>query len=260
MSGHAWKTQIKETRSHSLVQGEIVSATNLLHEEFFLTFLISMGIGRIGEGGYFPWYDAARSVWHVIQSDKSQREMAVKSITKLPTSVFVGIPIGDILEIHSRILWAQKQADNLSVARNIVAHSPVTFRPVFRPKEDGEPVTRNQLRFVPTFGGSSTRREHSKRLDLIRGLKLWRGLRDDIMKVKEYVYEMNQYLLFPAISQKDKTRSAFHAPSLPRKPRLSSLTRFQAIEAQLAREAQQQELSNRRRPSPKKSRKRASHS
>jgi len=209
-----------------------------------------MGIGRLGEWSYFPWYDHARAVWHVIQSDKVQREMAVKSILALPSAEDMGAPIGDLKQIRPRLLWAQKQADALAVARNIVVHSPVTFRAELPPSEPP-----SQVKFVPTFGGTATRIEHSKRLDEIKGLKLWRGLRDDILKLVDYLRALNMLFFSPAFSPKGQTKSSFRLPPLPRKPRLQSLARFQSIASRLSQEAQKQAQRTRKKPSRGKSQK-----
>ncbi len=220
---------------HTSVQGEIVHAANRLQSDFFLTFVIAISLGRAEKPeAMFDYYDHALAIWHVIQSDSAQRQMAFEAIATVPTKL-------NLANAIDRIRWAKAQADTLASGRNIVAHNPVTLRP----RVDGA----RGLVHEPEFGSLSSRPAHQRRLDLIRGLKFWQALRDDLLKLSDYMSAINDYVL------KDRFVSWGHKPlsfmpsAWPRRPRLQSVAQLRAIDSQLQAATQKTRRRIPRRPS-----------
>ncbi|MGN6514677.1 MAG: hypothetical protein ACTHLR_02425, partial [Rhizomicrobium sp.] len=203
--------------------------SNLLHSSFFLTFLIALSIGRVKHSGeVLQFTDHALSLWHVIQSDSVQRELAFNAISTVRSEK-------SLTRAVKRIKWALKQAADLGRARNIVAHSPVTFR-----AEIGD----TGFELVPGFGGFGGRVQHANMLKEIEGLSLWKQVRDDLLKLHTYVSELNIQTLNLA------GLIVMEMPLVwPRRPLLRSVPRLREIDARLKQEAQQTVRRTRRRPS-----------
>jgi hypothetical protein len=217
---------------YTSLQGEVVHAANRLHDDFFETFLIAISLGRAEKPqAMFYFYDHALAIWHVIQSDSSQRQMALQAIATVPTKLNLGTAI-------SRLKWAKSKADALASGRNIIAHNPVNFRPQF----DGP----KGFRLVAAYGSASTRPAHRQRLDMIRGLGLWRSLRDDMLKLGEYVMGVNDYILTKRFVSWGLNPLPGMPSSLPHRPRLQSVARLQAIDSQLQAATQKTKHRNRK--------------
>lgn len=222
--------------NHLLVLGQVIHAENTLHDAFFRLFTIALALQRPDDFvGHRRFRKHALSIWHVIQSDKYQREMAYEAISTIPAN----IPLADIIK---RLDWARACANTLATYRNVLAHNPVMMRPEMKGKK---------IIFRPEFGGLSTKEAHGRRLTLIKGLKLWRMIAEDFFKLSEYVEALNA-----EIGVRDYLENhdwllppGFPMPSL-RKPRLRSLPHLQAIDRQLSTQENKRKPKRRnRRPS-----------
>jgi hypothetical protein len=96
-------------KRHARQTGEIMWAWNLLHAGFFHIFAAIVSPSN---------HKAALAVWHSVQSDKAQREMAVAAAKSA-------------LPVESRLLknieWVGKRAEDLSHFRNDAAHVLITM-------------------------------------------------------------------------------------------------------------------------------------
>jgi hypothetical protein len=223
-----WKTTLEAAKKHTIAQGELICAASLLHDGFFKVFLTALALERPDEfAAKIRFYNHALALWHITQSDAVQREMALQAITTVPTQLKIGKAI-------KALKWSKKIADTLSSYRNILAHTPVTFR--FRAPE---------RKFVPSFGGHSTKVVHSRRLELIDGLRFWQALRDDLLKLSAYVDHAVQQ-----IEKMDAARRGADLVGSPEawsgRPRLRSLRRLREIESQLSQAMQEPARRSRR--------------
>jgi hypothetical protein len=100
------------------------------------------------------FYPYALSIWHVLQNDVPQRQLALTTIEKLPTKLDIG---GGV----ARLEWAKKKADQLAQYRNLIIHTPMQFRFPW----DG---TKRAAVPIPSIGGTSTKRANIHRLRLIK--------------------------------------------------------------------------------------------
>lgn len=205
-------------KRHILAQGEVIQAANLLQDAFYELFRIALSMDRseplVAE---IQFHDHALSIWHVIRSDTQQREMALIAISTVP----IGINIKPAL---SRLKWADKQARKLYDYRNILAHTPIMFRA--RPKG-------RTLKWVPVLGGQSTRKITNSRLGLVKNLIFWQMIRNDLLKLCDYVTDINNQI-----------RNRYYAhhgaqlvgtsSRLPRRPRLGSAKQLHKIDALLS--------------------------
>jgi hypothetical protein len=213
-----WNTTLLAVRDHVLAQGEVVYAYNLLQEKFFSIFLTALMLQRFGNDiAITPeFYSYALALWHVAQSDHQQRNLAFASISKVPTNLRIKPGI-------ERLEWAKKTTDKLAAYRNIVAHTPVTFFPEVR---------RKHIIGIPKFGGISMRAVHADRLRQIKGLRFWKTVRDDFLKLGEYVEFVNRQILTLDYQQKRGPVVGMRR-AWPSRPRLRSLGPIQKLEARM---------------------------
>ncbi len=204
------------------IQGEVLHAANLLQDSFFTVFLYATSLERPDDfGAHQRFFEHANAIWHVVQSDSSQRDMALQAISTVPTAIRLG-------PVIKRLEWARKMAATLGTYRNVLAHNPVMFRSVLR---DGKIV------MDPRFGGISTRAVHMARLRLTGGLGFWQLVRNDLLRLSDYVSGVAVQIL-----RLDCARRGVELLDEPKtwadRPRLPSLKRIRAIDAQLNREVQ----------------------
>src|SRR6266699_1508466 len=115
------KATLKAAKKHTAAQGEVVNAANLLHDEFFQLFLVAMSLERAERwSAWIRFYGHAIAIWHVVQSDSVQRQMAMAAISSVPTSL-------KLVRAIEALSWAKNTADTLAGYRNILAHNPVKF-------------------------------------------------------------------------------------------------------------------------------------
>jgi hypothetical protein len=224
---------LAEANKHITALGEIVWAANLLHDEWFRLFLIALSLERPDEvGAEIRFHEHALAIWHIIQSDSAQREMALKAISTMPTELKLSHAI-------RRFTWAKGISDKLGKYRNIVAHAPISFT-----------VEKSGAKFVsaPRFAGRGVRPAHQSHLALIKGMSFWRMIRDDLFSLFEYVEHVN--LQVQRIDYGRRGIELLNAPeSWPDRPRLRSLPHLLAIEKKMGQLAQKPKRRPRRRPS-----------
>lgn len=220
-------------RNLTTIQGEVLHAANMLQDGFFSVFLYALSLERPDEfGAHQRFFEHAISIWHVVQSDSSQRDMALHAISTVPTKL-------KLRPIIKRLEWARKTAGTLAAYRNVLAHNPVMFRGVLR---DGKIV------MDPRFGGVSTKAVHMARLRLTGGLRFWQLVRDDLLRLSDYVSGVAVQI--PRLDCARRGVDLVDEPrTSPDRPRLPSLARIRAIDSQLNREAQAVMRQHRRRSS-----------
>jgi hypothetical protein len=137
-----WKNTHTAARKHLIAQAEVMNATNVLQDAFWGTFSIAVTLERPRDET--EWYAEHRfrshalAIWHIVQNDTQQREMAVAALSTVPTKLKLG-PARD------RLNWAKKKAGKLAEYRNLIAHNPISFRAA-------KPKGKN-LKWIPRFGG-----------------------------------------------------------------------------------------------------------
>lgn len=208
-------------KDYITAQGEMVYAANMLQEAYYETFRVALSLERPDEfGAEIRFHQHALEVWHTIQSDSSQREMALTAIASVPSSLKLGPAI-------RRLRWATTKAGKLAAYRNIIVHSPI----MFTAKQAGR-----RLKWVPVLGASGTRPAHKSRLRMIGGLQLWRTIRSDILRLSDYVDNVNQKIRHMEVARTGGALIGVSG-SWPKRPPLRSLPRLQEIDAQLERES-----------------------
>jgi hypothetical protein len=202
-----WNNTLAAAQPLVRVQGEIVYAFNQLHERFFFTFMIGLGLempSKIAMDVRF--YSYALALWNVVPSDSVQRQLSLIAISEIPTTL-------NIRDGIAALKWAKERADDLAVYRNIVAHNPISFvpkpnKPFFDP--------------MPRFGGGGTKSKHADRIAKIKSVRFWQTVRNDFLNLAEYVDFVGRQ-----IQQREYERE--HGPVVgarhtwPRKPRLRSV-------------------------------------
>lgn len=227
-----WKRTLEAAGPHILAQGEVVYAANLLHDQFYRVFSYALSLERPDEfGAEQRFHDHALAIWHCSQADSQQRKMAVTAISSVPTKL-------NLRPIITRIEWAKTQADSIGEYRNLLAHNPVTFR--------GMQVGKT-IRFVPAFGGESTRPIHRQRLAMVEGLRFWRRLRNDLIKLSDYVNALAHHVL--RVSYASRGANYMNVPkTLPGRPRLPSLKHIREIHRILSAASAMPKRRTRKRP------------
>jgi hypothetical protein len=227
------KLSLQAAKKHTLAQGEVVHAANLLQDAFFALFRLALSLERPDEfAAQARFYNHALAIWHIIQADGLQRDMALAAISTVPTSLKLDRAI-------KGLAWAKRRADRLAAYRNLIAHSPVMFQYAEKGKRRG---------LFPVFGGHSLRPVHKTRLDLIEGLGFWQMLRDDLLRLTAYVDGVT-FWIAEMDAQSHDTELLGSPGAWPRRPRLPSFARLLAIEAQLEQAARRAKRPRRRRPS-----------
>jgi len=210
-----WKPTLTAAKKHILAQGEVIYASNLLHDRFFHLFNIALSLERPDEfGAETRFLNHALALWHVMQSDSQQRKMAITAIWTVPTK------LTHVLPIIERLEWAKLRTDKLAEYRNLVAHNTIMF--------SGHPKGRGRVIFLPSFGGRSTKPAHRPRLKDI-SLGFWATLRTDLLHLSDYVEALNQQLLRRVYETKGGEYVGV-PKTLPGKPRLKSLRLIRQLE------------------------------
>lgn len=204
-------------KKYTAIQGEVIYAANLLQDAFFRVFLAAIGLDRPDRLDMLIRYnDHALAIWHTVPSDSLQREMACSAISTVPVEI-------NLTGAIKRIKWAKDRAIKLGGYRNILAHSPVTFR--------ATPLN-GRIEWLPYLGGHGTRPTHREKLDMVEGISLWNALRDDLLNLSDYVVatvKQVQRIDF----EKRGARVVSVPDTWPDRPRLRSLPRLLALERKL---------------------------
>jgi hypothetical protein len=217
-----WKQSLEAAKKYTSAQGEVVHAANLLQDAFFGVFRLALSMERSSGLTRLMSGNQALAIWHIVQNDGAQRDMALTAISTVPTELKLDRAV-------KALAWAKRKADRLAGYRNLIAHSPVMFR-IALGKRRG---------FVPVFDRS--------RLDLIEGLGFWRLLRNDLLKLSAYVAEVI-YQIQQIDEARGGVRRGSHFP-WPRRPRLPSFARLVSFENQIEQAARLAKQGRRRLPS-----------
>ena len=209
-----WGPTLAAARKHIIAQGEVIYAHNLVHDEFFKTFLIALSLERGDEfGADVRFYDHAMAIWHTSQSDSQQRKMALAAISTVPAKKI------KLKAMVQRLEWARKRTDKLAEYRNLLAHNPVTFRGMPKGK---------MIISVPQFGGYATKSRD--RLAQIKTLAFWATLRTDCLKLSEYLRAVNFFVLAEDYRTRRGAELIGAPKTLPDRPRLRSLRLMRQID------------------------------
>ena len=169
------------TARHARHIGEIAWAWNSLQANLFGIFAAIVSPENL---------PLAHGLWHLIQSDKTQREMVIAAAQA---------GVAD-KRMRDSIEWVCKQAERLSPHRNDAAHTPmaVEFTATYT--------------FTLAPNRIAARKQAVDRLSAFPTEKIWRAVRGDLLALSGYA---------GLLTLKIRNVSVF-APSL-RRPRLRSL-------------------------------------
>jgi hypothetical protein len=233
-----WKHTHTLARKHLIAQAEVLNATNVLQDAFWGTFSVAASLERPKDGTEWyvehRFYNHASAIWHVVKNDAQQREIAVAALSTVPTKLKLARGLAGLI-------WAKKAAAQLAEYRNLIAHNPISFSA----RQKGK-----KLEWIPIFGGQGTRAQSRRKLELIGGLGFWRALRNDLLRLGQYVRDIND--------QVRRLRTEAVGAELigvqktwPGRPRLRSLPRLQAIEKTLTQAPPKSGRRNQKKPSRK---------
>jgi hypothetical protein len=154
-------------------------------------------------------------MWHVSQSDRQQRQLALAAISSLPTTL-------DIKGGIARLEWALKQMNELVDFRNLIAHTPMKL---------SWTVENNKL-FPPTpkIGSDSTTRLNRERLRLIKDVRFWRAVRNDLLNLNDYVDFVTKQIAWREYERINGAPIPGARRSWPHKPRLPCLRQKKKID------------------------------
>jgi hypothetical protein len=209
-----WDSALSHFRPLITAQGEVGYAYNLLQETFFDLFVVVMNLERgfRSDPDQAEYYAYSRSIWHVFQNDKLQRQLVMTSLQNLPTSL-------DIEGGIKRLKWAHLQADKLADYRNLIIHSPMRFH--YLP---------NRMLQAPAIGGFSTRPINIRRLRAIKSVRFWKTLRNDLLNLNDYVDFVTRQISWREYERQTGRRIVGAHRSWPHRPRLPSVRRIATIE------------------------------
>jgi len=232
-----WDSALLHFRPLIIAQGEVGHAYNLLQESFFNIFNLVMALERSSDPTTF--YPYALAMWHVFQNDRQQRQLALAALANIPTTL-------DIKGGIARLQWAQKQTDKLASYRNLIVHTPMTFS--YRIKSS------KRLLSIPKIGSASTKPIDRRRLRLIKDLRFWKGLRNDLLNLNDYVDFVIRQLAWRWYENRQAAPVPGASHAWPRRPRLRSVRRIDSIEPIVANPRPARRPRRvRRKPSPRRS-------
>src|ERR1051325_10421081 len=117
-------TSFTEAKEYTVAQGAVINAESQLQDAFFGVFCLALSLERHGlraSGGGASIFNAhALAIWHSIQSDTAQRQMAMRAISTLPTKL-------NLEPARYRLDWVMKALADLNMARNDLAHNWINF-------------------------------------------------------------------------------------------------------------------------------------
>jgi hypothetical protein len=228
---------IEAAEEYILMQGAVINSANLLQDAFFGLFRAAISLERqkaAASGGTKRFHHHALAIWHAVQSDSAQRDIAIAAISSIPGKLKLSPAL-------RRLNWTIKILRLLTRGRNDLAHNPIVFYVVKR-----EPTPE----WLPMIGGQGVRAPARRRFKLIQGTRLWRDIADDLFSIAQYVEAINVQIQRLDILARDPT---FRIQiSWPRRPRLRSLPRVEEIEKELNRGDGKSKRDGRRRLSRKK--------
>jgi hypothetical protein len=232
-----WDSALAPFHHLTIAQGQVAYAHNLLQETFFNLFVLTMNLERppMSHAQKAKFYPYSLAMWHVLQNDRQQRQLAIAAIENLPTTL-------DIKGGIARLKWAQKQANTLADYRNLIVHAPMKFSWGF--KDD---------KLTPPFaqiGGFSTKPSHTKQLRLIKSPRFWKALRNDLLNLNDYIDFVTRQIAWREYERQNGAAVLGALHSWPRKPRLPCVRRIEMMRMTINRQAgQAPSRGRRRRPS-----------
>ena len=131
----------------------------------------------------------------------------------------------------------------------MLAHTQVLFQ--------NQGTTEN-IKLLPVFHSFSMRTAQERRMDVLPGLTVWRGLRKDILYLSEYVEAINNKIRWldaehRGLGVRDGSEwypaSSLQRDPWPDRPRLRFLARLQALDRKLDQAKRRPERRTRRRSS-----------
>jgi hypothetical protein len=171
------------------------------------------------------FYPYALAIWHVVKSDRVQRDLALTALENLPTTL-------NLKEGIERLKWAQKQTDKLADYRNLIVHAPMQFSYPFSEVLGGDTLPTP----IPKIGSVSTKPINVRRLRLIKSARFWKALRNDFMNLGDYVDFVTR-----RIAWRDHEQRRGPIPgalrSWPHRPRLPCIRRIDLIRKTIDRQA-----------------------
>jgi hypothetical protein len=213
-SSSTWDRALAPFRNLIIAQGEVAYAYNLLQENFFGAFNLAMALERPRDR-VVTFYPYALAVWHVFQNDRQQRQLALAALKNLPTTL-------DIKGGIARLQWVEKQTEKLAQYRNLVVHTPVKFSFALK---DGK-----MLPPSPRMGSDSTKPIDRRRLRPIENLRFWKGIRNDLLNLSDYVDFVCRQIAWREYEQRNGAPIPGARRAWPRKPKLPSIRQIDLIE------------------------------
>jgi hypothetical protein len=200
-------------RRHAERVGKAALAWNELHENLYMIFWFAIGLN-----GHPAEEQIAHSLWHTIQSDKTQRDMLADSAR---------IKLSKNKSAIDRLSWILKQTNKLSTYRNMAIHTAVVFH-----KTTGN---------IPKANPWGNRSESKKRYSAINHERFWKLLIGDLMALSRYTGRLADDLWRPWHKKPSLRRPILQAVALinqidnqlnpqnqqPKHPRLSSSRKAQ---------------------------------
>lgn len=215
-----WDSAVAPFKHLITTQGEVGFAYNLLQEQFFEVFNLAMALERPADR-LVTFYPYALAIWHVIQNDRVQRDLALTALGELPTALNIKAGI-------KRLKWAKKQTDDIAKYRNLIIHSPMQFRYPLADMFGGHIPPP-----VPAIGSISTRPEHTRRLRAVKTVRFWKTLRNDCLNLSDYVRFVQRQIAWRDYERRNGAPVLGALRAWPHKPRLPSIRRIKTIEAAL---------------------------
>ncbi len=176
-------------------------------------------------------------MWHVSQNDRQQRELVLSALANLPTTL-------DIKGGIKRLQWAQKQTDELANYRNVIVHAPMQFSHPFA-EIFGDHIPPP----IPKIGSVSTKPVHTRRLRLIKSVRFWKMLRNDLLNLKDYVGFTTRQIAWREYERQKDAPVLGVLRAWPRRPRLPSIRKIKMIEQSL-KHLNRAPIKRRKRPRP----------
>lgn len=153
---------------HARQIGEIIYLWNKLQGDLFWIFF---GLTRAKKADWFAEYETAMSIWHSIQSDKTQKEM-VAGVARWRLAP----------RLRSHVLWLCRAHEKLSPYRNAFAH--VGFHYHWETNA-----------YIPYDLGA--RKSALERLAAYPKRELFRKLRGDLAALSDYASSLGSRIHYP---------------------------------------------------------------
>ncbi len=212
-----WDNALLPFRPLVIAQGEVLYAYNLLQDSFFNLFILIANLERpqMPHAQMARFYDHALSIWHVSQSDRQQRQLALAAISSLPTTL-------DIKGGIARLKWALEQTNELVDYRNLIAHTPMKLSWEIKDDKLFPPT--------PKISSDSLRPINRQRLRLIKDLRFWKALRNDFLNLNDYVDFVTKQIAWREYEHQNGAPIPGARRSWPHKPRLPCLRQKKKID------------------------------